>query len=305
MDGEGRWARREFLRRSAAAAALVIGGGPILAACSKSSTAGNKTTSTLDRLRAAGSVTVGYDSDPPWSFTTSSGALTGIAAEVATATFKEMGIPKVKGALVGFGDLIPGLIASRFDSIGDALFITPDRCQQVLFSNPFVVDGEAFAVAKGNPFHLTNFESIGKNPHVRLGLIGGSAESQFAKAAGVNSSQISTFNDLTTAIEGIGAHRVDAVAFDVVAIAYSVRTTHADVDVTPAFTEILKGKPQYGASAFIFRKSDTSLLNAFNEAQQKLLTSGKVGEICQSFVGSLQSGITQAERLSVAQLCAS
>src|SRR5205823_5393533 len=107
------------------------------------------------------------DSDPPWSFATSSGQVTGIAYGVAVETFKLLGIPTVNASLVNFGQLIPGLIANRFDSIGDALFITPDRCKQVLFSNPFVVDGEAFAVAKGNPFQVSNFESIGNNSQIR------------------------------------------------------------------------------------------------------------------------------------------
>ena len=294
--------RRSFLRNSTAAA-MSAGAGSLLAACG-SSPSGHAGTSTLDRLRSAGSVTVGYDADPPWSFTTASGQLTGIAAEVAAATFKEMGVPKINGVLVSFGDLIPGLIAKRFDSIGDALFITPARCQQVLFSNPFVVDGEAFAVTKGNPFRISNFQSVAKSSSARLGIIGGSAESQFASAAGVKSAQIVTFNDLSTAIAGIAARRVDAVAFDVVALQYTVRTTHANVEVTPAFTEILHGTPQYGASAFIFRKTDASLREAFNKAQQKVLASGQVARICQSFVGNLRPGITQAEHLAVSRLCA-
>jgi polar amino acid transport system substrate-binding protein len=303
MDGADGSTRRSFLRGSTAAA-VSVGAGSLLAASCGSSSAGHTGTSTLDRLRSAGSVTVGYDADPPWSFTTASGELTGIAAEVAAATFKEMGVPKINGVLVSFGDLIPGLIAKRFDSIGDALFITPARCQQVLFSNPFVVDGEAFAVTKGNPFHISNFQSAAKSPKARLGIIGGSAESQFASAAGVKSGQIVTFNDLSTAIAGIAARRVDAVAFDVVALEYTVRTTRADVEVTPAFTEVLHGVPQYGASAFIFRKSDAALREAFNKAQQKVLASGQVAHICQSFVGNLRAGITQAEHLSVSRLCA-
>jgi polar amino acid transport system substrate-binding protein len=300
MTGTEWWTRRAFLRNSTVVAGAMGMGSLTLASCGSSSS--NK--STLDHLRSAGSITVGYDADPPWSFTTSSGALTGIAAAVAAATYKEMGIPQMKGVLVSFGDLIPGLLANRFDSIGDSLFITPARCKQVLFSDPFVVDGEAFAVTTGNPFHISNFQSVAKNPSIRLGIIGGSAESTFAAAAGVKSKQVITFNDLPTAIAGIPARRVDAVAFDVVALRYTVKTNHAGVEVTSPFTEILNGKPQYGANAFIFRKSDGALRDAFNEAQKKVISSGRVAKISQPLAGDLRLGITQAEHLSVAQLCA-
>jgi len=309
MDRETRFTRRDFLRSSASAAVL-LGGTAVLGACSNSSSSSSpgggssQPTTTLAKIKAAKTVTIGYDSDPPWSFATPSGQVTGIAYEVAVATFNLLGVPTVNAALVNFGQLIPGLNASRFDSIGDALFITPDRCKEVLFSDPFVVDGEAFAVASGNPFNISNFESIGKNPQIRLGLIGGSAESEFARAAGVASSQLTTFNDLSTAIEAIGAGRVDAVAYDVVAVEYTVSTTKkTNVEVTPAFTEILNGKPQYGASAFIFRKSDTDFRDAFNAAQKQLLDSGKVSEICKRFVANLDPGIAQAQKLSVDQLC--
>jgi polar amino acid transport system substrate-binding protein len=270
--------------------------GPLLSACGASG-------STLDTIKKAGSVTIGYDSDPPWSFRTTSGQLTGIAAEVATATFKELGVPKVNGLLVDFGDLIPGVLAKRFDSIGDSLFITPQRCGQVYFSNPFAVDGEALVVARGNPLHLTDFASVAHSS-ATLGIIGGSAETKFAADAGVNPGHLVTFGDVTTAVEAVGAGRVDAVAYDVVALAYTVSTSKANVDVTPAFTAQLAGKPQYGANAFIFRKSDGALRDAFNKAQAKLLASGQVDEIANRFVKGLAPGIVQARHLSVAQLCA-
>jgi polar amino acid transport system substrate-binding protein len=311
MDREARWTRRDFLRNSASAAVL-LGGTVVLGACSNSSSPPSSSSSggssepatTLDKIKAAQEVTIGYDSDPPWSFATESGEVTGIAYEVAVETFKLLGVPTVQASLVNFGQLIPGLIAGRFDSIGDALFITSDRCKQVLFSDPFVVDGEAFAVAQGNPLNISDYDSIAANSQIRLGLIGGSAESVFANDAGVSSSQLTTFDDLSTGIEAIGAGRVDAVGFDVVALQYTVSTTKkTNVEVTPAFTAMVKGKPQYGASAFIFRQDDTEFRDAFNSAQQQLLDSGKVSEICKQFAGDLDPGIEQAQKLSVDQLC--
>ena len=62
-----------------------------------------------------------------------------------------MGIAEVDGVLTEFGSLIPGLKAGRFDIIAAGMFVKPDRCAQILFSEPTYAIGQAFAVKAGNP----------------------------------------------------------------------------------------------------------------------------------------------------------
>src|SRR5690606_3307861 len=92
--------------------------------------------STLETARENGYIRVGFANEAPYGYATPSGELTGEAPEVAKAILARMGIEEVDGVLTEFGSLIPGLRAGRFDIIAAGMFITPERCQQVQFSEP-------------------------------------------------------------------------------------------------------------------------------------------------------------------------
>ena len=50
--------------------------------------------------------------------------------------FERMEIGTIKPVLTEWGSLIPGLRAGRFDLIAAGMYITPERCKQVLFTDP-------------------------------------------------------------------------------------------------------------------------------------------------------------------------
>src|SRR5690606_9449688 len=93
--------------------------------------------STLEAAKAAGTIRVGYANEAPYAYMDSgSNKVTGEAVEIARVVLKRMGVNEVEGVLTEFGSLIPGLQAKRFDIIAAGMYITPERCQQALFSNP-------------------------------------------------------------------------------------------------------------------------------------------------------------------------
>ncbi|WP_348628414.1 transporter substrate-binding domain-containing protein [Mesorhizobium sp. WSM3862] len=59
-----------------------------------------------------------------------------------------------------WGSLIPGLQADRFDIITDSMFILPERCRNVLFTDLIATIPTAAAVPKGNPKDLHSYEDI-------------------------------------------------------------------------------------------------------------------------------------------------
>ncbi|MES0885434.1 transporter substrate-binding domain-containing protein, partial [Roseibium sp. SCP14] len=73
------------------------------------------------------------------------------------AVLNELGIQNVEAVVVDYGAMIPGLLAGRFDMVAAGLYIKPERCQAVVFSEPDVCDAEAFAVKAGNPKGLNNY----------------------------------------------------------------------------------------------------------------------------------------------------
>lgn len=83
-------------------------------------------------MKAAGKVRVGYANEVPYAFLISSeNRVTGEAVEIARVVLKRMGVNDVEGVLTGFGSLIPGLQASRFDIIAPGMYVIPERCKQV------------------------------------------------------------------------------------------------------------------------------------------------------------------------------
>jgi polar amino acid transport system substrate-binding protein len=89
---------------------------------------------TLERIKRAGEIRIGFANEAPFGYQTPDGKLTGEAPEVGKAVLKQLGITKVEGVLTEFGALIPGLRAGHFDMIAAGMYITPQRCKQVQFS---------------------------------------------------------------------------------------------------------------------------------------------------------------------------
>jgi len=295
-SGEG------IARRAAAAALLALA---LLApGCSdRAETPGKDALSTLERAQQAGSIRVGYANEAPYAYLESaSGTLTGEAPEIARAVLARMGIREVEGVLTEFGSLIPGLQAGRFDIIAAGMYILPQRCKEIAFSNPTYSVGEAFVVAKGNPLALASYEEAARRAGARLGVVAGTVEREYARRTGVPDEQVVVFPDAPSALEGVIAGRIDAYAAtsltvnNLLARANSPRVERAQ----PFSDPVIDGKPARGYGAFGFRKSDGKLIAAFNGALARFIGTPAHLELVKPF------GFTQAELpggATAAELC--
>src|SRR5947209_19109378 len=135
--------RRTFIERTTLAVAGIALTPAVLAACGGSTTTSTSSEDVLGQARKAGYIRVGFANEAPYGYADSSGVLTGEAPTVAGAIMKKLGVPNLEGVLTEFGALIPGLMANRFDMIAAGMFITPLRCNAILFSNPDYVATEA------------------------------------------------------------------------------------------------------------------------------------------------------------------
>ncbi|MGP3697140.1 ectoine/hydroxyectoine ABC transporter substrate-binding protein EhuB [Rhodobacter sp. NSM] len=218
--------------------------------------------STLDRIKEQGFVRIGFANEAPFGYATPDGKLTGEAPEVARAVLARMGITEVDGVLTEFGSLIPGLRAGRFDIIAAGMFINPKRCEQIAFSEPSYGIGQAFLVKAGNPQGLTDYASVAANPDVKLAVMAGAAEGDYARTAGVADGQIVTLPDQASLLAAVTAGRADAAALSALSIA-DMATKAEGVEATKPFGEV-DGASVKGHGAFGFRKEDTALYEAFN-----------------------------------------
>ncbi len=229
--------------------------------------AGEDEGSSLERALESGKVRVGFANEAPYAYVdTATGRLTGEAPEVARAVLERMGIHEVEGVLTEFGSLIPGLKADRFDLIAAGMYITPQRCEQIAFSNPSYSISEAFIVKKGNPQGLHSFEDVARNPEARLGVVAGTVERGYARDLGIPDDRVVVFPDAPSALAGVQAGRVDAYAGTRLTVQDLLDKTGSDeVERAEPFQEpVIDGEVVRGYGAFGFRKSDGAFIAEFN-----------------------------------------
>lgn len=231
--------------------------------------------STLERLREQGFARLAFANEPPYSEVGEDGvSITGAAVEVPRAVLEKLGVPEVDGVVISYDAMIPGLQANRFDMVTAGLFITPERCEQVIYSEPDVCGTESFAVPEGNPLDLMSYEDAAAAGAV-VGVPGGSVEEGYAEEAGVENIEI--IPDSRSGIEALQAGRIDAYGLPSLSIKALVEDTDGIEEAGP-----LDGVPVACAGA-AFRAEDEEFRDAYNEALQELKDSGEFAEILEPF----------------------
>ena len=274
---------------------LILGVMPLLTCLPASDT-------TLERIRREGIARVGYANDIPFGHATADGKLTGEAPEIVRKILSRMGIGKIEGVLVEFDSLIPALKAGRFDMIAAGMFIIPERCREIAFSEPTFSLGQAFLVKKGNPLNLHSYEDVAKNPNAILCVMKGAVEGYYARAVGVPESRIYNVPDTPSGLVAVKNGVSDALALTSLSIQNLVS---ADKDpgierVQPFRDPVIQGKVIRGYGAFGFRKDDRDFLDEFNKHLKAFIGTKEHLETVQPF------GFTESElpgRVTTTELC--
>ncbi len=269
-----------------------------------SETGGSSATggSTLARAREQGYITVGFANEAPYGFANESGEVTGEAPEVAKAVFAALGIAEVQGVVTTFSSLIPGLQAGRFDVIAAGMFINPDRCGQILFSDPDYCIPQAFAVKTGNPMGLASYEDVASSD-AQLGVLSGGVEEGYALELGVPDDRITRFDEATSLAEGLQAGRVDVIAATSLSIRAQLdRLDDDSLEMTAGFTPVIDGQPQRGCGGYGFRREDQELRDAFNEVLAEMKGNDEIVSITEPF-GFGETEIGAAKDVTAQDLC--
>jgi len=197
----------------------------------------------LEDAKESGKVTVGIANEAPYGYQTPEGELTGEAPEIAKYILGEMGIEDVEAVITEFGSLIPGLKAGRFDMVAAGMFVTPERCKQVDFSEPTYGIGQAFLVADGNPEGLQTYEDIKENSDSTLAVMAGAIERTYARDAGVPDDQVMVVPDTAAGTAAVQAGRADAFALTSLSIRRLAEGAEG-VEQAPVLDEAVGGEPE-------------------------------------------------------------
>lgn len=268
---------------------------------SSMATDGNLTT--LEKIRKAGVVRVGFANEAPYAYVDSkTHQLTGESPEIARIILKRLGVKEVKGVLTEFGSLIPGLKAGRFDIIAAGMYITPPRCGEIAFSNPTYGIGESFVVRKGNPLRLHSYEDVARNSKARLGVVTGAIERDYAIKTNIPNSRIKVLPDAPSALEAVAAGRIDAYGGTSLTVRDLVQKAgNPNLQIADPFTDpIIDGATIRGYGAFGFRKEDKALVAAFNQELAQFIGSPEHLELVKPFGFAAQE---MPGEMTAANLC--
>lgn len=258
--------------------------------------------SPLEAARERGYITIGFANEAPYGFADETGVVTGEAPEVARVILAELGIPDIQGVVVPFASLIPGLQARRFDIIAAGMFINPSRCAEILFSDPDYCIPQAFAVAAGNPFGVTNYEDVAASD-ARIGVLAGGVEDGYAQGAGIPEDRITRFDDAPALAEGLQANRVDVIAATSLSIrAQMDRLADPSLEMTAGFTPMVDGEPEHGCGGYGFRRDDQELRDAFNDVLVSMKQGNQIVPITEPF-GFGETEISAATDVTAEDLC--
>jgi polar amino acid transport system substrate-binding protein len=240
----------------------------------------------LARIQAAGKVKIGFANINPYGYVGPDGKITGQSPELTKAFFADMGIADIEPVITDFGTLIGGLVAQRFDIVSTGMLIQPERCKIVAFGNPEYQMNRAFAVRAGNPKGLTSFVALAKNPAAKLGMLTGAGELHLAELVGIPKDRQVLFPDLSAAVAGLQADRVDAVVASTVTIRQALaRANDAQLEFATLTEQPADetGKPVVGYGGMAFRKEDKALREAWNAWLAENLKTGRVAKIIEPF----------------------
>ncbi|MEV6024206.1 ectoine/hydroxyectoine ABC transporter substrate-binding protein EhuB [Streptomyces sp. NPDC052036] len=251
----------------------------------------------LGRLRAQGVVRLGIAGEIPFGYIDKDGQLTGEAPELAKVVFRRLGVDRVQPVPTEFGSLIPGLNSQQFDVVSAGMYVTPDRCQQVVFADPDYQMLDSFIVRKGNPKGLHDYRDVVEKK-AKLATGTGYAEIQYAVEAGYKESDLLIVPDQVAGLNAVEAGRVDVFAGTALTTREVVKKSRA-AESTKPFTPLVKGKPHVDGGAFAFRRTETALRDAFNAELKKMRASDELFRVLRPF------GFTRAEMtdMTAKELC--
>jgi polar amino acid transport system substrate-binding protein len=252
--------------------ALAVMAAMVLVACGGDDNDSGSTTSSGDlELITPGTLTVGSDIPyPPFEFGEAPN-YKGFDIDLVNAIAAELDL-KTDVQDTSFDTIFTDVSLGKFDMVASASTITPERQQQVNFSDPYYDSAQALVVPTGSD--ITSVEDLdGKT----VGAQNGTTGLDYAKNE-TNASRVQGYPNGPAAIAAVKNGQVDATIIDQPVAQDAVDKGQTGFDIA---TVIPTGEV-YG---FAFSKESTNLLAAVNEALGTLKDNGELNKLYNKWFG--------------------
>lgn len=224
-----------------------------------------------DRMAAGEPMRLGFATAIPWAYPSDTGEPLGFVNAVTLVVLEEMGITNIETSVNEWSGLIPGLQANRYDIVTGGMYILKSRCENMNFSDPIGLFGDALLVPAGNPKNLNNYQDI-ITSGAKLVTGAGFNTVEAAKKEGVPENQMMLVAGEVEILAAMKAGRADAAVQTFFGAKEHVDKSEGKFEVTdpakmPAWTQNWVGVGM--------RKADSEFLAAFNTAMAKVIGSEK------------------------------
>lgn len=227
----------------------------------------------LERIKKEGVLKIGTDdSFPPMEYRDEQNNLLGFDVELGNAIGEKLGV-KVEFISTDFSGIIEALKAEKFDMILATLGITDDRKEKILFSDPYIMEGQIVAVKAGNDNVTKPADLKGKIVAAQLG----STSEEAAKTL-EDLKEYKAYDKVTEAFHDLKIGRIDAVVVDELVGRYYISKASSDYKV---LAEKLTDEP----IGIGFKKEDTKLQEAVKKAFDELKADGTLSKISIKWFG--------------------
>ncbi|RWQ13515.1 ectoine/hydroxyectoine ABC transporter substrate-binding protein EhuB [Mesorhizobium sp.] len=248
--------------------------------------------SLLEKIRNGDAIRLGFTNEPPGAYPGENNEPLGLVNAMTLDILKRMGTTKVEAVVTEWGSLIPGLQAGRFDIITGGMYIKPERCRNVLFSEPIATAKDALIVPKGNPEGLHSYEDV-RDKGLTLATGAGYTAVKVAQDLGIADDKIMQVAGPPEIVQAVKAGRAAAGGFD-----YMIATRFVGKDQSVELADPYTSPVSSDYPAIAFPLTDQAAVDAFNAVLKDYLGSDEmmasVGEYGYG-KGNLPDGTTTAE----------
>ncbi|NLT94707.1 MAG: basic amino acid ABC transporter substrate-binding protein [Clostridia bacterium] len=206
---------------------------------------------------------------PPFEFTNEKNEIVGFDIDLIKAIAEDQGF-EVEVQQLGFDGLILALQSGNIDIAASGMSITPERLQQVDFSDPYIDAGLAIAVANNNETIKGVDDLKGTKVAVQIGTTGAGKAQELLEAGLIK--EIKTFPTVDVVMMELMNGGVDAVIND-------LPVTEAYISKQPGKIKVVGDVLESDSYGFAVRKGNTELLEKINAGLKNLKENGKFEEI--------------------------
>ncbi|MGB6242076.1 MAG: ectoine/hydroxyectoine ABC transporter substrate-binding protein EhuB [Castellaniella sp.] len=219
----------------------------------------------LAAIQKSGTIRIAVANEIPYGYMDLDGQAKGVGPDVAKHIAKALGIQNITWTTTNFGSLIPGLQADRYDMVAAEMAILPQRCKQVIYSEPNSSYGEGLLVAQGNPKNLHDYASFATSGN-KIAIMAGADQLEMLQALKVPADQIVTIASNADAISTVSTGRADGYAATSLTVGQLADKSKGKAEAAKDFKDpVVDGKPVRSWGGFTFAQNATALRDAVNQ----------------------------------------